>query len=138
MVMKMKTTSPSTKHYVVIYFHGFSTSNQITKPIQVRDPDLVPIPSTCISFKFYDRIEMMFEGVLLHSENINHSGMYFIDATLTTAGELKKSYGSSIGNISTMRSDESIVRSRKDDLLWFNPTKDHIYSSKNKSVIPNE
>ena len=131
----MKTKSPNTKHYVMVFFPGFAMSNQSTLEIKDRAPESVPLTSTCFAFRFFDVTEFEFEGELLKGEPKNNSGTYFIDGTVVSVAEAIKNHSANASNLSNLRPNELIVKCKHANWQWFDPEKDHIYSTKEGKVI---
>jgi len=128
----MKTMSPSTKHYATIYFPGFSTSNQTTAEISEREPGTVPLSKSCFAFRFFDLTLVKFEGETLKGEPKNHSGMYYVDGLVCSVEEAKRDHDLDVTNISHLRSEELLVKTRHGSWQWFDPKKDHIYLTTTK------
>ena len=119
--------NPITKHFEIVYFPGFATSNQTTTEIKERTPDSVPIVKNCYGFRIFDRTEVTFEGELLKGEPKNHSGMYFIDGEVCSVDEAVQNHGLQIADLAHLRPYELLVHTRFGSWQWYDPIKDHIF-----------
>ena len=127
--------SPSTKHFAIVFFPGLSMSNQTTLEVKDRTPDAVPLSKSCFAFRFFDQTEVKFGGELLKGERKNYSGIYYIDGTTLLVEDARKEPALRLTNLSHLRPDELMVKTRSDSWQWFDPKKDHIYSTKKREII---
>ena len=127
--------NPNTKHYAIVFFPGLALSNQTTLEVKDRTPDSVPLSKSCFAFTFFDQTEVRFEGELLKGERKNYSGTYFIDGTILSVEDAKKEPALRLTNLSHLRPDELMVKTRSGSWQWFDPRKDHIYSTKERGII---
>ena len=127
--------NPNTKHYAIVFFPGFALSNQTTLEVKDRTPESVPLSQSCFAFAFFDQTEVEFEGELLKGERKNRSGMYYIDGTILSVEDARKEPALRLTNLSHLRPNELMVKTRSDSWQWFDPPKDHIYSTKEREVI---
>lgn len=84
-----------TQHYVQYWYPGLLFSEPSNEKINHRDPDKIKIPKGAYAFSFFDQEEMVKNGKTLRGEAENHSGYYFVNATIYTLAAVKKEFGKS-------------------------------------------
>jgi hypothetical protein len=131
----MKMKNPSTKHFAIVFFPGFAMSNQTTLEVKDRTPDAVSLSKSCFAFRFFDQTEVEFEGETLKGKPKNYSGTYFIDGVVCSVDEAVSTHSFDVANLCTLRPEELLVKTRSGSWQWFDPKKDHIYSTKERELI---